>query len=408
MEVIDAEAPVITPLSDQQILAERAKANVESVVEHELDPGPSKSFNDIASKLDAALKEVRTQAQQKPQEQPKETAKEEPKAEAKEPKAEVKAEPDPADKTITSAKAADWKALKERREAAEKTAKEFQQKLELTTKEYEEFRKQAVPTKEIEKMKAEIEAMQKERDRLADELKVVAVERSDRFTQYFKSKFDTAITRAKEAVGEGNAEKIEQLMQLPPSKWRKERINEIRETLELGTDQGQLDQAIAAYETVRAERDAELKDSKTNYARLQDIQQQQAQTEKEMAQRRQEAALNAVLNVARTTSESFKPNEDEKHNLFVRESEEFLQKFFRKQLSDSDVSTLPILAREARRYQEMVVPVLEKQVAELKEALKQYQGATPTGGEGKAQVAVPSQNDDFISKFNKLWPAGNR
>lgn len=417
------EPPVIA-LSPDRIAQDRAAADARSAklpdgpmdaAESDVVMHPSHSFNDMASKLDKAMKEVGKKESTSPPldtgpvDDKKQTdSKHKPKAEdAKQ--ADDKTAENVDDKTITSAKAADWKVLKQQRDDAQKQRDEFKQKHELTTKEYEEFRKRAVDSGEVEKVKAEMKSVVEERAKLQEQLETVALERSEKFSKFYENKFTESSARAKDAVGTENAERISQLMALPPSKWRKDAINEIRETL-AGVDQGQLDIAIAEHDHARNDRDTQLKNSKENYKRLQDLESEKALTEKQQREKRSEAVLASVLSFARDNFESFKTGEDKAHNEEIPQHEEFLERFFKGKMAENEIATLPLLALEAKRLASKVVPSQTKKIAELEAALKEYQGVNPpaNGGAPRGASGTSNKEKSFAEVFQEQWPQGNR
>lgn len=412
------DEPQVTPLTDQKIIEQRiaaAQTNQEQEQFRQEDPNLNKSsaFNDMAAKLEKAMKEVTPEVKQKEASTaPIDKQQTDSRKKLDEKKTDTAAAPEkeavnPADdienKTITSAKAADWKALKEVANAAKKERDDLKQKYELTAKEYEEFKKKAIDTSQLEPVVKERDALKTKAQQYEDQLKTIALERSPEFRDFYDKKFTEAVARAKDAAG-SEAERIEQLMALPPTKWRKDQINTIRETLE-GMDQGQLDIAISEYDKARLDRDAQLKDSKTNYERLQQIETDKATARKQMETKQAEAAMNGVLAFARGEFDSFKKGDDEQHNVFVAEAEQFVTKFFNNQLTRNEISLLPVLAKEAERYKSVVVPALLKENAELKAALKENQGTQPdlSGGPPSDPKGKPM---GFTEAFLSNWTGG--
>ena len=406
----------IVPLSNEKIASDRSAAAKAPAPAVELYAGddaqpPSTLFNTMKDRLESALKEIKPERKTIDKSTaPDDSDKIRTDSRAK-PTDAQKAEiaDDLESKTITTAKAADWKALKDKRDSAEKSAKDLQQKLEMTSKEYEEFKKHAIPSSELEKVRMETKTALEERQKLQEQIDIIALERSPRFNEYFTKKFSDLTNRVKESVGSDHAEKAEQLLNLPSSAWRKERLGEIREELD-GMDQGQFDIAIAAYDDVRRDRDEQLKNYKVNYQRLTELERQQAESQKIESSKQSERNAERVLEVARKTALSFTPGEDANHNLFVKESEDYLSKFFRKELSDTEVALLPVYVREAKRLSENVVPAMEKKIQELEAALNNYKGSSPnpgTSGRGAAPASA-STASSFIEKFNEHWPGGNR
>lgn len=412
---VETEEVEVRPLSPEQIIRDRAAAKVSPVVSQDEPMGedanpPGSVFNDMASKLEKAMSEVnKRQSQPEADTGPKDNlkttdSKKKPDAATTDAKTETVATDEIESKTITSAKAADWKALKEKLKTHETQAKEWEQKHKVVESEYTEFRKKAGDVAVIEQTKKEKEALQVERDRFKTQLETVALERSEEFSSFYQEKFDTALKKAKDAVGT-ESERIEQLMQLPPTKWRKEQINAIRDEL-IGSDQGQLDIAISQYDEARSDKEAKLKDSKTNYAKLIQMQTDRAAQDRLSTDKRREAITASVLTLAKDY-DSFKPSDDTNHNATVAQNEEFVKKFITGRLEGTDLALMPILATEAKRYKDVVVPALAKQVEELKAALAQYQGANPTPA-GGSRVDAKGQPKGFIDTFNEMWPAGNR
>lgn len=409
----------VKPLSREQIIKERQAFNPQPMeaVDGDVVPDPVGNINDMASKLDKALSEMK-QKQEPPRDadpSPKEQKPEAKVADTKQTQADTKqtqAAEDIESKTITSAKAADWKAIKEKAKAAEARAAEFEQKHSLVAKEYEEFRKKAVDLAKAEELTKTLKSVEAEREKYRTELETVALERSETFTKQFKVRFDEAINRATEAVGKEDADKIQQLMNLPPSKWRKERINEIREKLE-GVDQGQLDIAIADYDRANNEKSEALKNSKENYQRLQGVEAERANRMKELREQQLKANAASVLAMAKDKYEAFKPGETEESKAMASANADKLNRFFLGQLKGEELMELPIKAAEADRLT-AALAATTKELEEAKEALKKYQGSTPkpsgdkAGGTGRVIGNEQGDGSPFIDKFKELWPAGNR
>lgn len=416
------EAPV-TRIAPEEIAKQRtAQPPPEPPAPDDSPIPPSTAFNTMASKLDALMKEATAK---NPPEPSKTTApdttmvqtdsRKAPPASATpaQPSKEVSATPTPpvvptTPDVITSPKAADWKAVKERKEAAEREAADFKAKYDAALKDLNDLKaKPSIDPSVAEAIKKEREAAVTERDRLQEQLNTVALERSEKFSSYFDKKFNQSISQAKCAVGEEHEKAIEELISLPPSKARKERINEIREELS-GIDQGALDQALANYDLARADKAEQLKNAKENYKKLVELEAEKHVAMQQDAEKRAELATINVLNVAKAGMESFKPSEDPEHNVFVAESEEFVKRFFKNKLSETEVALLPVLAREAQRYSAKVVPALQSKITELEAALAEYKGGTPRTGAAGPPPQAKSGPKTFTETFLEQWPAGNR
>lgn len=409
---IDAPEPDFdvapTRLSDEQINKDRAAAAAKlpdqpmDAAKEDIISHPANGLTSMADKLEKAMKEVRNQSTTAPTETKATDAK-------TEPVAATPAEPAPEEKTITSAKAADWKAVKEKAKAAEARATETEQKLSLVAKEYEEFKKKAVDMATLEAERKRLSEVQAEYDKVRKTLETVALERSDEFKSSFDAKFTESLNRAKDAVG-AKAEQIESLMQLPPSKWRKEQINTIREELS-GVDQGQLDVALSEYDRTRIDRDNQLKNSEDGYKKLLGMKSERANREKELESHRIEAAINSVVSLAKERYDAFKQSDNEELNKMVPIHEERIRKFYKGQLAPNELALMPILAAEQERQSKFVIPALESKIKELEATLAEYDKTNPkpAGGATQQQPSGTGQpKSNFIDTFNKLWPAGSR
>lgn len=405
------------PLSDEQIAKDRAAAPQQrqrlpplpeapmAAAEHEVIGQPGPAFNDMADKLEKALKGVLQQSPTAPE--PKDEAPKTAEAKAVDPKApQAPAEPAPEEKTITSAKAADWKAVKEKAAKFETEAKDYAQKHALVTKEYEEFKKKAVDMAKVEEVSKKATELQAERDTLKEQIKQVALERSDEFKSAYDSRFTEALSRAKDAVGPARGDQIESLMQLPPTKWRKEQLNAIREELD-GVDQGQLDVSIRDYDVARKERESAITNSEATYKHLLGMQAEKANRVRELETHRITAAVESVLALARENYDSFKAGDKEEQKATVQANEERVRKFFKGQLDGHELAKLPLHAAEYERITKDVLPSMEKKIKELEATVAQYEASAnpgPGGGGGGQSGAAGGKESDFISTFQRNWP----
>lgn len=404
-EVIDvSDTPAVRPIDPASIKTPPASVPTNDNIVEQPDPGST--FNVMRDKLDALMKEVNNKGPIQPDKttQPApEPAKDEKKTDSK---ADAKAEDKPTEtvpETFTSAKAADWKKLKEARAEAEKKASDFEKKLLEKEKQVLEIENKYKSQDREPEFKKEIDRIKAERDKLEAQLESVALERSERFQSTFTKGIESAVASAKEAVGDANASLVAELMELPPSKWRKEQLNKIREGLE-GLDQGQFDIAIRENDKARAERADALKNAKENYSKLKGIEAETANRAAELRKAKTQSTINRVLEMARAY-DAFKPiDNDPEHNLLVRQNEERIGKFFNMEMAPDEMAVMPVVAAEGRRLMEKVVPSLQAKIKELEETVKAMQNANPKPSGGAPGNSTNSKPTSFAEAFQQHWP----
>lgn len=398
-EVADMEAPV-RPMSPADIAKQQqatASAETQQIVQHPADTQNKSIFNQMSEKLSKAMQEVTA---------PKVDAKPEATEQAQ-PKTEV-ATDNKEPETFTSAKAADWKKLKADREEWQKKATELEQKHMATVKELEAIRAKAIATDPNPELQKQLDELRTEKEKYLQQLETVALERSERFTSAFQKVFDSSLARAKEAAGD-NAEKIDHLIQLQPSKWRKERIQEVAETLS-DMDRAALSMAITEYDRARADRDEALKNSRENLKKVHALDAEKSQREQQLNAARVEAAIKSVMEKARSR-EAFQIKEgQDAHNAAVKANEMEVDRFLRGQMSAEAIAEIPLDAIEGRRLRSVVLPELQKRLAEAEAALKEYQTAKPgTTGPVAKQQAKPTGGENtgerrpFMDQVIKNW-----
>jgi hypothetical protein len=407
-EVIDVpDEPVTTVIPQDKLPQSPATSPDDDHVALPPDPGfqlnsmqdkLNKLMGEVLAKPEAKTVEPAIKPDAKPADKPADKQADKPATDANKP-----AEPDPPE-NFTSAKAADWKRLKDAIAQRDAKLNEIEKKVLLKEKELAEAQnkfkaedRSPIYTKQIEELKAE-------RDKLTEKLEAVALEKSERFSGHFQKTFDSAIARAKDAAGKDNSERVEQLLNLPPSQWRKERLNEIRQSL-TGVDQGQLDVAIADMDRARSEKDMALSKSRENYQRLQDVQKQEAAQNQQLIAARTEAMVQRVLSMAKQYEAFQEKENDPEHNLQVKLNGERIASFFKMQLPAEEIATMPIAAAEGKRLLEKVVPALQAEIAQLKQALEDKKTAIPNAAGGtKGSNATQAKPKSFTEHFREHWP----
>lgn len=420
METADivADEPAVSRMPDAQVEQQQAAAARQAERQADFDnqqSAQSSRFNSMANQLDKYMQEVADNSKPKPDAPPEakpdakaaDTTK--PAATTQQPDKSAEKPPEP--ETFTSAKAADWKKLKEERQTWQTKASEFEKKFLESSKELEVIKAKAAATDPSPELKKQIDALTAEKEKYLNQLETVALERSERFNNIFKAKFEPALARAKEAAGD-HAEKIEHLMQLPPSKWRKERVHEIIETLG-DLDRAAVSNAFDKYDTARAERDDAIKNSKDSLSKLQAMEAEQSKRDQELREANVNAALQSIITTARKHEAFTLKDNDEEHNAMVKANEIALENFLRGKMSGSDVAALAIDGLEGRRLRDKVITSLNKKVEELEAAVKEYQSASPGTSGGSKKPSKPAATDlndhsarPFLARFNEAYQPG--
>lgn len=399
---VEVEARPI-PKQDLKAQAEKARVDADNVA---IPPEPGSAINSMREKLEKLMGEVNTT---KTEDKKQEPAKPEPKKEAV--KAEDKkldekvAEEAKEPETITSAKAADWKKLKEARAAAERERDEYKTKLLQKENEFLQIQSKVKAEDKTPEFTKQIDQLKSEKEKLIESIEKIDLERSPRFSEFYNKAFDSSLTRAKEAVGTELAEQASDIMQLPPSKWRKERLNEIREKLS-GIDQGQFDIAIAEWDKAKSEKESALSKSKENYTKLKQVEAEQAKREQEMQNARLHQTVQHALTMAKPYKAFQAVENDAEHNAAVKTNEERVQKFFRMELPVEELAMMPIVAAEGRRLMEKEIPALNAKIAELTQALEQAKASSPGVRGGKQTLTTGGEPKTFAQVFQENWQQG--
>lgn len=321
----------------------------------------------------------------------------------KETNGEHKAEPAD-DKTWTSPKAADWKKLKAELKEKDEGLKATRAEKEALAARLQEAEKK--PAFDASSWDAKVKAADEERAKTTAELERVALERSPRFNGHFQRAIDTAIVAAKEAVGADKAAAVGDILTLPPSAWRKERLSEIIEGLP-DYDKTSFMVALNDHDRARKERQAALDDAKTSHSRLQQAEAEQKAMEGKQREAVRETQIDGILKAA-GGFESFKPSDDPTHNQFVEANKLRIRQYLRGELSEQDYALMPIAAAEGERLASRVVPALQKENEELKAALAAYQNQSPDlgsrTGDGGSKPSGDKQPSGFIATYKANWP----
>jgi len=335
-----------------------------------------------------------------------------PKAEP-EPKPELETKPEP-DKPLvdqkkddepvyTGKKAEDWKKVNTRVKELETKAKNLGEELAAKSKEIETLRAEPkVDIKELDKLKAE-------RDKMLEQIEVVSLERSERFQSHYNKLFSDATSLAKDAVGTDKAETVEALMQLPPSKARKEQLNAILAELDNEVDKLNLNTAFVQMDRARAEKNEQLSQAKAKWKQLQEVEASERARKEEQSKQIRDQEISEVLKIAPSYTAFARIEGDEAHNAKVVEREARVRQALTGQLSKEEYLKLPIKAEEATHLRETVVPALLARLKQLEATVTDLTAADPN----REQHGGPGSGDNgeykgFIHEFNKIYKGPQR
>lgn len=308
--------------------------------------------------------------------------------------------------TIKSAKAADdfkkiKRALKEaqhRLGLAEKTLKDRESEVNTL----KSAPKPTGPTQEA------YEALLREKTDIQTRLETVALERSPAFQSKYKNAFDSAVVRAKAAVGEANAAQIEQLLTLPPSKYRNQQIEAIREQIETGVDKGQLDLAIVQMDSARDEMNAALAKSKETYGALAQEEQRKVQAQKEALVSRIAGMEKRALELAQQSSAFEMSNGDQEHNARASERVERVKKFIRGEANEEEIVRAAVLAEENLFLTGEYIPRMIKAMNDMEAELKAIKGSSPTTSGSTSTTSAKPKAKGFAERFREEYTEPSR
>lgn len=310
----------------------------------------------------------------------------------------------PADEPkFTGKKAADWKALKDAREAAERKAEEEAKARSELAAQLEALKKQpGIDPKEHETIKADREA-------LLAKMEVIALEQHPLFIEKFTKPIENAIAAAKAAVGdEVKATAIAELLEMPANKARREQLSAILAEMDNELDRANLAIAVRDLDAARNERKAQLAKAGENVKKLAALEHEklvnQEATRKKTAEQQTAAATEAALKYAESLAAFQKIEGQDAHNKKIGERQERVKKMFSGQLTQEEMLQLPAKAVEADFLREDVLPRLLEENRKQAETIKAMTAATPElKGGGKVETKGDAKNaaSPFIGAFTK-------
>lgn len=320
----------------------------------------------------------------------------EPKVEPEPPKVDAKTTPDPKDVAFTSKKAGDWKKVHDQIAELKTNSANLSKDLEAKIAELESLKKQPVIDPK------ELETLRGDRAKLEERLERVALEQSDRFSNHFNKLFGDAVAIGKEAAGD-HAEQVEHLLNLPPSKARKEQIAQIMEQLPTDLDKHNLAAAVRQMDAARAEKNELLSKSKETLAKQREVETREMAERQNQQKSLRSAQVDAVLKQAGEYS-AFAPLDGQaEHNMAITERQTRVRQFFTGELKAEELVKIPVLAEQAKFLTETVVPALKQEIEALRKAndelVKSGPGIKGDGDPNKGKTAPKTFTTVFKETF---------
>jgi hypothetical protein len=125
----------------------------------------------------------------------------------------------------------------------------------------------------------EYEDIKTERQKLSEKLEAIALERSDKFQEYFNSQKEDIKNLIKISV-EDKADQVLELLELPNSKWRKEQLKALTEEMS-PFETGGIVKAFADMDKLNIERNKVIENSSSNWKKLQEAEARERASQQE-------------------------------------------------------------------------------------------------------------------------------
>ena len=354
----DVEAIDIAETPETEAKEETPKAEkTETKADEEPQPEGLKSFADA---FNEALKDGEVELETK---EPDEAVKE-PEATAEEPK--------------ESRSSSDFKKIKEERDNANRELDELKSKLEK------------LDDSDVNNI---MEQLKSERDDLSQRLKLAAIERHPKFQQEFQTKVDSIAEQAKKIVGEENASRVAELIQMNESEYRNNSLDEVMDMLST-TKQAQLGALLTRMDEVKYERANALENAEQTYQQM--MQDQARQREAQLVETNK--LFDGVLGEASKLEVFSQRDGDDAWNGDVKQRVDMARSIFSGENDPKELARASLWAAAAPKYRELLVQQIELN-RRLRKQLGDQGGANPSvdsnGGGAK------SEPKDFITAFNE-------
>jgi hypothetical protein len=229
-------------------------------------------------------------------------------------------------------KAAQWKEVNEERARLKA--------------ENEAFKAEQEKWKTWETERKEYDTIKKQNSELLDRMQQIAVEKDPRFENYFKTKTDTAIALARQAVGDSHSERVSKLLQLPDSDWRTEQLEAVMS--ELGpTRQSRLGAAIVEMDRIALERSTAIAKSRDNWEAMQKADRDERQSQKQKFESTFQDRLHKWSDPEKGLAVFQKKDGDEAHNAEVDKRIQYARNILNMNVTPDEFSKAALWAASA-------------------------------------------------------------
>lgn len=352
--------------------------DAESAVSTAVASEPPSSFSDAFNK--AMGGDTEKPEEPKKAEEPAQEAEPEPeKAEAPEP-----ADTEPDKKESRSAK--DFKLVKQK-------AKEAEGEVAKLRAEIEALKSQTPEGND------ELDALKRERDELSDRLKAAALEKHPKFENYYRSKIDGIISRAKSLVGEEMSDRVESLLNMGGGAERNSGLEDIFSELGV-TQQAQMGALLTQMDEVLNERSSQLQNASQTYEAMEQNQTQQ----REAFLAESERTFDRVGEDAKAWGVFQEREGDAEWNAALAERTAIAKQIYMGESDPEQLARAAYMASSADFLNELLTKEVEAHRL-TKSQLTELQGANPSVS-ASASGASTGESEDFLSAYKKAMGQG--
>lgn len=363
-----------------------------------LHPDTNKNISSMADAFRNAMKGTELQPQQKAE--PKPQSQPDPELVDNDGDEAIKADntkdtdvsPDK-DKPV-SRSAADFKLIKQERDAAKQQVAELLSKLSN----YEG----------LEGVKEEYSKLKSEYDQMSETLTVTNLERHPKFKEQYVKPIETQIDRAKAYVPSEQREQLAKILRMPLGDERANALDELTGDLP-ASRQAYLQNIVSRIDEISYERDQRIEAARESYEKLQ--QEENLITEQKTAERNQalEKSFNTMLKQAQDQIGIYQLREgDEEWNNGVRERVNLAKKILMEQNTFEDAATAALWAASGGALVEQNAALVEHnrrlatELEQLKGAEPKAVGTTPTHSSGHPKPGSNSFSDRVMGELRGM------
>lgn len=286
-----------------------------------------------------------------------------------------------------------FKELSKAKDDIERKLTESQTKMAEMEKQLQKFA--AIPApEEIEKTKKQLSEYETLVNRFY-------LEHDPKFKASFDAKIEKVVGKAKKAVGEENAERVEQILRMPDGPLRDEQLRQLTSDLDDELGRTRLIQAIDDYSEVIDQRNGELAKAGENLKALKNFDEVKSAEQKKQIMAERLTVMEQIVANAAKQFEEFQPAEgNEAHNAMVKENLAYVKNWMSEDLTHADQAKLAVWAVKGIRSANKEA-ALTAMVSKLQEQIKDMTAVQPRidASGGGTKKAAPPTIEDISNKF---------